>query len=118
MNPKKINAKKGEASNISAFPYAEWAIIFLTGDKMGSVTIIINCFSLLSFGITTSVSRKRNSTKPYITRNKMIAAVLNSIHLLPYFAQGKMPLLCISSLISPRISTLFGAARKMPEDTF
>lgn len=78
MKPSRINAIKGEASNIRVFPYAEWAIIFLTGNKTGSVTAITNCFSLFSFGIITRENRKRNRIKPSTILKKMITAVLKA----------------------------------------
>jgi hypothetical protein len=90
ISPSKINATKGEASNISVFPYAERAIIFLTGDKMGSVTAIMNRFSLFSLGMTTNENKKRTRIKPSTILKKTVTAVRaagpESMELMPFSA--------------------------------
>ncbi len=154
--PNRMHVIKGEASNLRVFPYADLLIIFLTGDNMGSVISVTNCFSLFSFGITTRENKKRSKTKPPTTLKNIMTAVpktgFKSIKLRHngvcvniimqvscrgtrrwsnqalsksskafvtfYFAQGNAPLLCRSSFVSPRISTLFGAARNIPDETF
>lgn len=118
--PKSTYAKIGEKSNIIFFPKEERAIRFLIGARIGSVTEKRNWNNALFFWIGNQEKIIRKNISVSIALKKITTAILSFsvIYILRYFTHGKTPLLCKSSLISPKISTLLGVAKKIPDDTF
>jgi hypothetical protein len=114
----------GDKSNMTLRPSGVLFSIFLIGTNIGSVTLY-NRFTnwlLPDMGnheiitrITKTASRIRNK-KSIVIISK--ANISSSVFTRCYFAQGNTPLPLKSSLTSPKISTLLGAIKNMPFDTF